>query len=211
MNRKLPAVLLVMVCLVPGLAPARLPPGTYSAKVFVDGDRAGSLQLTSRRDEDGRISKLQTEVSISVLGFEVFEFEQKLRQEWADDRLQSLEGRTNDDGEIYEVKLRRRDGRLRGTLNGEPVTLPEDAFPTSVWHYEITRHDLLFDLKDLELRRVEVERSRETLKVDGEAIECQRFDYVEGWDATIWYDHKQRLVRFRYTQRGREVVVVPER
>ena len=29
------------------------------------------------------------------------------------------------------------------------MTLPHDAFPTSVWHYAITQKSLLFDLKDL--------------------------------------------------------------
>jgi hypothetical protein len=210
MNRTLLATL-VALCLAPSLATARVPPGTYSAQIFVDGDRAGEVQFTRKTDANGRTGRMESEVSISVLGFEVFEFEQTLHEEWEDGRLQSMEARTDDDGDIYEVVLHRREGRLRGTLNGEPVTLPEGAYPTSVWHYEITRRDLLFDIKDLELRRVEVERSIETLEVDGEAIECERFDYVEGWDATIWYDQDQHLVRFRYTQHGYDVVVVPER
>jgi len=211
MNSKRLASLVVLLCLSPVLTTARVPPGTHFAKVFVDGDRAGEVEFTRKLDADGRIGRIETEVTLEVLGFDVFEVGQRLRQEWADGRLQSLKGRTNDDGDIYEVDLRRREGRLRGTLNGEPVALPEGAYPTSVWHYEITRQDLLFDLKDLELRKVEVERSMETLEVDGETIECERFDYVEGWDATIWYDQDQRLARFRYTQRGYDVVVVPER
>lgn len=210
MTRKLLA-LLAALCLLPAVAMARAPPGTHVASVFIDGERAGEVQLTRKTDADGHTGRIQTDVSLSVLGFEVFEFKQTLREEWEDGRLQSLDGRTDDNGDVYEVVLRRGGGTLRGTLNGEPVALPEGAFPTSVWNHAITRQNLLFDLKDLQLRRVEVERSVETLEVDGEAIECERFDYVEGWDATIWYDRDQHLVRFRYTQRGRDVIVVPER
>lgn len=210
MNRRLLAPLAAL-CLLPAVAMPRVPPGSHFARIFVDGERAGEVRFTRKEDAGGHAGRIETEVSLSVLGLEVFEFEQTLRAQWQDGRLQRLEGRTDDNGDIYEVVLRRREGRLRGTLNGEPATLPEGAFPTSVWNYGITRQNLLFDLKDLRLRRVEVERSIETLEVDGEAIECERFDYVEGWDATIWYDRDRHLVRFRYRQRGHDVVVVPER
>ena len=39
-------------------------------------------------------------------------------------------------------------------LTGKALTLPHDAFPTSVWHYQITQKSLLFDLKDFRLTRI---------------------------------------------------------
>jgi len=189
---------------------AATPVGRVRARVYVEGDRAGVVHFASRRSKDGRIVELESEVRISILGFEVFAFTQRLREEWQDDELQLLRGRTDDNGDIYEVVLRRRGGRLRGTLNERPVEMPEGAFPTSAWHYAITRQDLLFDLKDLELRAVAVRRSMETLEIGGTSVRCERFDFRREWDATAWYDQEERLVRFRYTQKGREVLIEPE-
>lgn len=205
---------LVFACLLSLAVPAaaKVPVGSYFAEVYVDGDKAGVVHFTSRRDEDGRVERLRSDLSVSLLGFEVFEFDQHLIEEWEDDRLQFLSGRTNDDGDIYEVTLRRRDGGLRGTLNDRSVTLPAGAYPTSPWRYDIVEQDLLFALKDLELREVEISpAARETVTVDGVAIETERFEVSGDWDATIWYDEKRRLVRVRYIEDGHEIVVVPER
>jgi hypothetical protein len=197
-----------------GVAPAHadVPPGDYRAAIYVDGDRAGTAHFSRRENGGEQIDQVDSEVSIEFLGLDVFEFDQNVRQEWTDGRLQSLDGRTNDDGDVFVTSLQRSDdGALSGTLNDRPVTLPADAFPISVWHYEITRRDTLFDVKDLELREVEVARATDTLEVDGRTIETERFDFSKGWDATVWYDEQQRLVRFRYTRSRHEIVVVPNR
>lgn len=191
---------------------AKVPVGSYFADVYVDGDKSGVIHFTSRRDEDGRVEEVKSDLSVTLLGFEVFEFDQHIVEEWEDDQLQFLNGRTNDNGDIYEVTLRRRDDGYRGTLNGRSVTLPAEAFPTSPWRYEIVEQDLLFALKDLELREVDISRAApETVTVDDVEIETERFEVSGDWDATIWYDAKRRLVRVRYSEDGHTIVVVPER
>lgn len=190
---------------------AAVPEGEHKARIYVDDDRAGTASFTREVTDNAKIDEVFSRVAVGFLGFDVFEFTQRLRQRWRDGQLQSLYGYTDDDGEIFEANLSRRDGALVGTLNGEPVELPGEAFPTSVWHYEVTERPILFDVKDLELRHVKVERSEEVLGIDGQRIPTERVDFVEGWDATVWYDDQQRLVQFVYVEDDHEVKVVPER
>lgn len=192
-------------------ASAEVPEGTFSADIYVDDDEAGSAVFTRRERGDVAFDELRSQVSISLLGFEVFEFTQHVMQEWRDGEFHSLQGYTDDDGEIFETDLTREDGVLVGSLNGQPVELPGEAFPISVWHYEITRRPVLFDVKDLDVRHVEVTRSEEILEIEGERIPTERFDFAEGWDATVWYDAERRLVQFVYGEDGHEVKVIPER
>lgn len=192
-------------------AQAEVPEGAHTARIYVNDDRAGTANFTREITDEARVDEVVSRVGVDFLGFEVFEFSQKLRQRWKGGQLQSLYGYTDDDGEIYEADLQRRNGALVGTLNGEPIELPGEAFPTSVWHYEVTRRSILFDVKDLDLRHVKVERSEEVLEVDGQRIPTERFDFVEGWNATVWYDDQQRLVQFVYPEGDHEVKVIPER
>jgi len=56
-----------------------------------------------------------------------------------------------------------------------------DAFPTSVWHYNITQKSLLFDLKDLRLMKVKVSESKDSIPVGGRSIPASRFDFSGEW------------------------------
>lgn len=190
---------------------AAVPEGQHSALIYVDDDEAGSAEFSREITGDAKVDEVRSRVSVGFLGFEVFEFTQNLRQRWTDGELQSLYGYTDDDGDIFEASLSRQNGALVGTLNGQPVELPGEAFPTSVWHYEVTARPILFDVKDLELRHVKVQRSEEIIEVEGRQIPTERFDFVEGWNAIVWYDDQQRLVQFIYPEGDHEVKVIPER
>jgi hypothetical protein len=190
---------------------ADVPEGKNEARIYVDDDRAGTANFSSQVSDGARIDEVDSRVTVGFLGFDVFEFSQSLRQRWKDGELQSLYGYTDDDGEVFEADLVREDGALVGTLNGEPVELPGEAFPTSVWHYQVTERPILFDVKDLDLRYVKVERSEEVIEIDGQRIPTERIDFVEGWNATLWYDEQQRLVQFIYPEGDHEVKVVPQR
>ena len=206
-----PAVFMLSLFTGSGAALAQLPEGQFEATIYVDDDEAGRAVFTREKDGEVRVDQLKSEVSVSLLGFELFDFSQTVREGWRGEELQSFQSVTDDDGEIYEIALARENGVLKGTLNDRPVELPEGAFPTSVWHYDIVNQDVLFDVKDLDVREVEVERSTETLEIEGQRIPTERYTFTEGWNATIWYDEEQRLVQFTYPQDGHEVKIVPDR
>jgi hypothetical protein len=199
-------VLLVLA----GVAGAAVPPGEHGARIFVDDKASGAARFSRQETGEGQVDQIRSEVAVKLLGFEVFGFTQEVEQHWEDGELMRLTGRTDDDGDIFVTDVARENGSLVATLNGEPVELPADAFPTSVWNYEITRRPVLFDVKDLDIRNVEVERSEEVLELGDRLIRTERFDFTKGWDATIWYDDQQRLVQFVYDEGGHEVKVVPE-
>ncbi len=85
--------------------------------------------------------------------------------------------------------------------------MPHNAFPNSVWHYEITEQSLLFDLIDLKLMKVEVAKKKESIKIDKKSVDAERFDFTGDWKATLWFDQNQQLLRLKYVVEGRDVIV----
>lgn len=154
------------------------------------------------------VEELKTRSSVSILGFKVFYFTQHLHEVWKDGELQSMRGHTDDHGKIYESRLDRNPKEYDVVLNGKTLTLPHDAFPTSVWHYKITQKSLLFDLKDLRLMKVKVRESEDSVSVDGKSIPASRFDFSGEWRASLWFDQNKQLLKMKYEVEGREVVVV---
>jgi hypothetical protein len=76
-----------------------------------------------------------------------------------------------------------------------------------VWHYQITEQPLLFNLSDLRLMNVKVSKRDESVKVDGKSFDAERFDFTGDWQASLWFDKDQQLLKLEYKIKGRDVVV----
>ena len=179
----------------------------HFATIQVDGKKIGQVQYTLTYDESGEIESLKTNASYSVLGFEVYHFSQDLTERWQTGELQSMDGHTNDDGDKYQASVERKPDEYAGLLNGKGLTLPHDAFPNSVWHYQITEQSLLFNLTDLRLMNVQVSKREESVKVGGKSFDAERFDFTGDWQASLWFDRDQQLLKLEYKVDGRDVVV----
>jgi len=176
--------------------------------IHIDGKKAGQIHYTIQYDEGGDVETLKTRASLSILGVKLFNFEQSLQEEWHHGELRRLSGRTDDDGKIYEASLERGPAQYKGTLNGKPVELPDQAFPASIWHHAIVHRTLLFDLSTFKLMNVKTAHSSETLALAGKKIAAERVDFTGDWHAAAWFDTKHELVKFRYLVDGHEVTVL---
>jgi hypothetical protein len=179
----------------------------HFATIQVDGKKIGQVHYTLTYDEQGEIEALKTNASYSVLGFEVYHFSQDLTERWRTGELQSMEGHTNDDGDKYQASVERTPDEYTGVLNGKNMTLPHNAFPNSVWHYQITEQSLLFNLTDLRLMNVTVSKRPESVKIGGKSFDSERFDFTGEWQASLWFDQDQQLLKLEYKVDGRDVLV----
>jgi hypothetical protein len=177
------------------------------ATIRVDGKKIGQVHYTLTYDENGEVEEVKTRASYSVLGVKLYSFSQDMHEQWRAGELQAMNGHTDDNGTKYQATLERKPAEYTGTLNGKPVTLPHDAFPTAVWHYAITEQSLLFNIADLRLLHVHVKRRPEKVTVDGRSIDAERFDFSGDWQASLWFDGDRQLVKFEYKVQGRAVVV----
>src|SRR5262245_35184096 len=162
---------------------ARAADQNHFASIFLDGKKIGQVQYTVRTNDQGVVEELKTRSSLSILGFQVYHFTQDLYEVWKGGELHSMQGNTDDHSTIYKTWLQRNPTEYDGTLNGKALSLPPDAYPTSVWHYAITQKSLLFDLKDLRLMKVNVTKTEDPVIVGGRSIAASRFDFSGDWKA----------------------------
>ncbi|HEY7322402.1 MAG TPA: DUF6134 family protein [Candidatus Binatia bacterium] len=179
----------------------------HFASIYLDGKKIGQVHYMVRTDDQGMVEQLKTRSSLSILGFQVYYFTQDLHEVWKSGELQNLQGNTDDHNTIYKSSLQRNSTEYDGVLNGKNLTLPHNAFPTSVWHYAITQQSLLFDLKDLRLMKVKVSKSDDPVVSGGQSIPASRFDFSGEWQASIWFDQNKQLLKMHYNVQGRQVVV----
>ena len=179
----------------------------HFATIRVDGKKIGQVHYTLTHDEGGDVEEVRTRASYSVLGINLYSFSQDLHEQWQSGDLQTMNGHTDDDGTKYQASLERKPEQYAGTLNGKPLTLPHDAFPNAVWHYQITEQVLLFNVTDFRLMNVKVAKRQENVKIDGKTFDAERFDFTGDWQASVWFDQNRQLLKFEYKIEGRDVVV----
>ena len=199
-----PGIVLAVLFMAHG---ARASDQNHFASIFLDGKKIGQVQYTVRTNDQGMVEELKTRSSLSILGFQVYYFTQDLHEVWKSGELQNLQGNTDDHNTIFKSSLQRNPTEYDGVLNGKTLTLPHNAFPTSVWHYAITQNSLLFDLKDLRLMKVKVAKSEDPVASSGQSIPASRFDFSGEWQASIWFDQNKQLLKIHYNVQGRQVVV----
>lgn len=180
----------------------------HFASIYLDGKKIGQTHYMVRTNENGFVEELRTRSSLSILGFQVYYFTQDLHEVWNKGELQTMQGETDDHRRIYKSSLKRNPKEYDAVLNGNALTLPHDAFPTSVWHYQITEKSLLFDLKDFRLMKVKVSKSEDPASMGGRSIPASRFDFSGDWRASIWFDQNKQLLKMNYYTEGREIVVI---
>ena len=180
----------------------------HFASIFLDEKKIGQIHYMLQTDEKGMVEEIKTRSSVSILGFQVYYFTQDLHEVWKTGELQSMQGDTDDHRRVYKSSLKRNVKEYDGVLNGKPLTLPHNAFPTSAWHYTITQQSLLFDLKDFRLMKVKVSKSDDSLSVGGRSIPASRFDFSGEWQASIWFDQNQQLLKMNFKAEGRDLVVM---
>ena len=180
----------------------------HFASIMLDGKKIGHVHYSITHDEEGELEELKTKASVSVFGLKLYDFTQHLHEKWSKGELQSVWGNTNDNGTIEEITLTRRPNEYEGSLNGEALTLPHEAFPISLWHYGVSQQTLLFDLSDLRLMEVNVSERVESLPLEAGSVQAERFDFTGDWEGTVWFDQEKQFVKAEYLSEGRLITVI---
>jgi len=181
------------------------------ASMMLDGKKIGQIHFILKSAPTGEIQELRTNASVSVFGIKVYNFAQHLHEVWSNDEMESLQSTADDNGTEEKVTVKRAAGAYTATRNGKPVDLPADAFPDSIWHYQIGEKTLLFNSVDLKLLKVSVKRSDETITHHGEKVHAHRLDFTGDWKATLWFGDNKRLLQAHRYINDREIVITVDK
>ncbi|USG62630.1 DUF6134 family protein [Sneathiella marina] len=191
-----------------GVAHAEKKQENIFASVFLKGDKIGHIHLTTVTNEKGEIEELKANASVSFLGMEVYGFTQNLTEKWLNGELQEMRGKTDDNGTPHEISLDRDNTGYKATYNMKAIDLPITAFPTSPWHYDITKNKLLFNIVDFELLAVQIQSEPDTVEIEGNSIETVKFTFTGDWKAILWFDKSNKFLKGDYDISGRQITVV---
>lgn len=156
--------------------------GTAHVEVF---EADGALEVRSR-----------TEVFIKFGGATLYDFFQRARETWRDERLISYYVNTDDNGVVKRLEVR---AGAQGSLlisDGTPVAVSSEIAPTSLWHVSTLKKGQFLDpmlglLQDIRIS----DPSEATIKVRGKSTKTRYFTITGDIDRRLWYLPNGTLVQ----------------
>jgi hypothetical protein len=178
----------------------------------IDGNRAGSYQMTITAADDGSITlSARASIDIRVLLIR-YRYTYSGTELWKDGRLVRFDSTCNDDGKEFQVSAAPDADGLRVRVNGREHLTRTDAWVTTYWRLPAPK------LRDQPLTLLDADTGRdlngtlqyvgrEQVNVGDQALTCGHYRVTGGAEVDLWYDGSERLVRQAWTEDGHRAVL----
>lgn len=184
------------------------PLGRFVYTITRDGDPIGTQKLDFVLEADNRLTVVtDVEIDVRMLGLSFYRFTQHIEEHWQDGVLQSLVSQTNDDGEERAVNLKREGDRLKGNYNAKNRDVPGDLIPSTLWHPDAIKQDVVLDSVRARQHRVSVADKGETALVlpVGE-IAARHFAFTGELNREVWYGPDGVIVQAEMTGKDGSII-----
>ncbi|MDZ7627591.1 MAG: DUF6134 family protein [Parvularculaceae bacterium] len=151
------------------------------------GDRIGFHAVNVEETADGG-TRVETriEMQVKIGPIPVFNYEHLSTETWRDGLLQTVESRTDNNGNEETLSVRREGEALivDGTRYQGPG--PGDAVPSSYWNKAIVSTKTLLDTQNGRLIDVKIENLGQTASPTG--VRAEQHKLTGTVDLNLWYD-----------------------
>jgi len=133
-----------------------------------------------------------------------FSYQHDSKETWSKDCLKSIESKTNDDGDLFNVSGGKIDGKVKVSSNGQDKSLPECIMTFAYWNPKILKQKKLMNSQDAEWLDVAItDVGIETRNIREQKISTHHYkiqankDGDEVFIIDVWYDDNMSLVGLR--------------
>ncbi len=177
------------------LSPVDAPSGSYIYQVSRDGQVIGLLRQDFARQNERLVVVTAADIEVTLLGFSLYEADQRVEETWRNGVLQSVVSNANVDGEDRQVTLRREGNRLVGVYNGKERDLSAKLIPTTLWNSAIVEARAVLDTAKGKIRKVTVtDLGPERISLPEGEIMARRYAIAGEFRRQLWYDEAGVLV-----------------
>lgn len=162
----------------------------------------GVHSVTFNRGRDGLQVVAQSNIDISILGFNAYRFAYRSESIWQGNRLMRLSVNVDDDGERTDVTATRESNHLVVNGPGGRQVIPTDIFPTDHWHCGVLARKSVLNTITGKPNDVTITAGRsEMLRTMDGSIRATGFRYNGELKTDAWYDHLGRWVGLQFRAR----------
>lgn len=176
----------------------------WKFRVFLDDKEIGYHHFYMAESGDTRRLKSVARFAYRLMFVRLFHYEHESNEIWNGDCLQSIDSRTDSNGEPFRVNGRRSDGEFRLSANQGEESLPECVMSFAYWNPAFLEQTSLLNTQDGEFLEVEFsEPVFEELESGGGQRFSHRYHLVAGdLKLDLWYSLDREWLALESEVRG---------
>ncbi len=170
------------------------------------GSKIGTHTLTFQPDAHRLTVEIAADIVIALGPIVLFRYRHRATERWEDGRVVALDATTNDDGEMFHVRMRWEDGLPVVEANGAPrYVAPANATPATHWNRAMLDGPFV-NTQDGKLLRPSVAPLGVTTALPHCPLPASGFALRGDCVLDTWYDAEPRWVGLRFQGRdGTEI------
>lgn len=155
----------------------------------------GEVRYRFSRDDETFIVRVDSAYAIGPATAPLYSFEHHSEEIWRDGRLRAVTSDTRENGERWRLRMDWDGRQLAGTINGTALAVSGLPVPTSLWHRDTPKSEVLLSVIDGLVRPIRVYSlgSRE-VSVDDRTFAAEGYVLTGGVERKVWYDEECQLV-----------------
>ena len=165
------------------------PGNAWLFKVFLDDKEIGYHNFYVAEHKGMKQLKSVANFEYKLLFVRLFHYEHENSEIWTGDCLQSINSRTDANGEPFRVDGRREAGQFLVDSSGGEASLPECVMSFAYWNPKFLEQSSLLNTQDGEFLEVDISTPVfEELEVLGESRPSYRYSLAAGaLNLDLWY------------------------
>jgi hypothetical protein len=155
----------------------------------------GETRYRFSRDDEAFVVRVDSAYAIGPAAAPLYRFEHHSEEIWRDGRLRALTSDTRENGERWRLRMDWDGYQLSGTVNGTSLAVSGLVVPTSLWHRDTPKSEVLFSVVDGLVRPIRVYSlgSRE-VSIDDRSFAADGYVLTGAFQRKVWYDEECQLV-----------------
>jgi hypothetical protein len=167
----------------------------FRFRVLLDDDEIGTHRFRVSREAGEEIVEIDAEFKVKFIGITVYSYDHANRELWRNGCLQSIDSRTDDNGDKFKVDGRDDGERFQlSTLEGERELAADCVMSFAYWNRDYLGQARLLNSQNGEFLEVDVERGGvEQLRFDAREVSAERYrlrNRERDVDITVWYEQQ---------------------
>ncbi len=210
------ATVVLSALALPGAATAAAYKADWSFEVRLNNKPIGFHNFTLRGDGERQTLTTEAQFDVKLLFINAFSYRHDNTETWNDGCLDSINAKTDNNGDLLLVMGQRDNEALEVTSQSGQQLIDECVQTFAYWNPDILRSSQLLNSQTGELEDVNVTReSLETIDVNGQTVEAVRFRLdAKAGAITLWYsnDESRRWLALEAPAKGgRKLRYIPVR
>jgi len=173
--------------------------------VFLDGDRIGYHKVRITPAASGKVVEIEASFAVKILIFEAYRYIHHAKEEWSNGCLNTIQAKTNDNGEQLFVNGRLNDDKFAINSREEKKIIKGCVRSFAYWDPDLIQASYLLNSQNGEYTLVDVvAMGNEKITLGQQLVEAMRYR-IKGDDLEIdlWYSPNQEwLVLSTVTESG---------